>query len=520
MSKLSRRAFLENSMIAAAAAAAGSGGGLAARAADAVGGAGSGKVGPNDKIRIAVVGINGRGGSHIDSILRVPDFQLVAVADADPATYGKYAKTWAAKREKDSSFKDPEFVQDFRKLLENPNIDAVSFATPNHWHALNAIWSVQAGKDVYVEKPACHNVREGRLMVEFARKTGKMVQCGIQGRSTSGMRSAIEFIRSGKIGKITMVRSLCYKRRPSIGQNGAPAKVPEKMGDVGLDLWCGPAPKVVPVRKQFHYDWHWFWDTGNGDLGNQGPHELDRARWGLGKQELPKRVISLGGRLGYTDDAETANTQITLLEWDDVTMISEVRGLENTARDLPDARWADAKAVNKDKDGKPTKHGNLVAAIWYGTEGYGVTTGYGSATFFTPKGEKITSFNGGGDADHFINFAKAVRSRKHEDLNCDIEDGHLSSSLAHLGNISYRLGKPASAGEKVSAAARSKPFAEALERMEEHLKESGVKLDATPYKVGRELTFDPKAETFVGDKDADALLTREYRAGYAPPQKA
>ena len=195
-------------------------------------------------------------------------------------------------------------MQDIRRLLDDKSIDAISVATPNHWHALATIWACQAGKDVYVEKPVSHNVSEGRRMVEAARKYERIVQTGTQCRSHKGIQDAIDFLRSGKLGQIYMAKGLCYKPRGSIGHK-PDGPVP---ANVDYDIWLGPAPKRPFNPNRFHYNWHWNWDYGNGDLGNQGIHQMDLARWGLGKNELPKAVMASGGRFGYSDDGQTPNT--------------------------------------------------------------------------------------------------------------------------------------------------------------------------------------------------------------------
>jgi predicted dehydrogenase len=479
MSRFSRRRFLEDSMFAAAAAAAAASGGRFARAADE-----GKKAAPSDMLRVAVIGVNGRGMSHVGGFNR-KDAQVVAICDADEAAYGKAKKSIEGK-----GGKAPAFYQDIRKLLEDKNIDVVSIATPNHWHSLASIWAIQAGKDVYVEKPVSHNVREGRMLVEFARKHGKIVQTGSQSRSNPGMRQFIEAIQAGKIGKVSISRGLCYKHRESIGKVGTPAKPP---ATVNYDLWLGPATARTDVpRQRFHYDWHWQWEYGNGDIGNQGVHEMDKARWGLGKTTLPKSVISLGGRFGYEDDGETPNTEICWFDYGDSQLVFEVRGLETG-------------------DLKGAKVGN----IFYGSDGYGVSTNYSSGTLFDAKGEKVAHFDGG--ANHIENFIKAVRSRKHTDLTADIEEGHLSAALCHLGNISYRLGSPQPLGKRPSALAKNKDGQEAFARFESHLEENKIDFKKTQFRMGRELAFDAKSESFTNSKEANALLGRQYRKGFSLP---
>ncbi len=486
---ISRRDFVEQSLFAAAAAlATGSGFQTLSAAEEPV----ARKVGPNEKIRVATIGVNGQGGAHLGEWLKNPDVDLVAVCDCDPAAYQKHLP----------KFKDlkhpPRYEQDVRKLLEDKNIDAVSIATPNHWHALMAVWAMQSGKDVYVEKPCSHNVREGRVMTQWARKLGRMCQMGVQSRSMTGMRDTLAFIQSGKIGKVTHARAICYRRRDSIGLVDTPAPIPEGLD---FDLWAGPAPKVVPTRKRLHYDWHWVSATGNGDLGNQNPHELDKARWGLGKQELPKHVISLGGRLGYIDNGDVANSQVSIYQWDDALLISDVRGLPI-----------------KTPVTFGLKGGPFIGAanIWYGTEGYVVGPNYQSGVAFSNDGTEIGKWSGGEYQAHFANLVKAIRSRNYKDLHLDIEDGHLSSALAHLGNVSLARGKVVAAGTRPSEMSDNRHVTETLTSFEEHLKENGVDFNATKFHLGQALTIDPKTELST-DPDANRLFTREYRKGFELP---
>ncbi len=454
----------------------------------------SAKVGANDKIHVAVIGVNGRGKNHIAEWLRIPEVELVAICDCDPAAYESCVPRFKTLKQ------PPRYVKDVRKLLEDQSIDAVSIATPNHWHALMAVWAMQAGKDVYVEKPCSHNVREGRVITDWARKLGRMCQMGVQSRSMNGMRQALDFIHSGKIGKVSVARAICWKTRNSIGVADGPAPIPPGLD---FDLWCGPAPLVVPHRKRLHYDWHWFWETGNGDLGNQNPHELDKARWGLDKHELPKRVVSLGGRLGYIDDGQTANSQITICEWDDAMLISDVRGLK-----------IKTDTVYGQKRMRP---GDQAANIWYGTDGLVFASWYQDAIALSYKGEKLAEFHGGDEKAHYENFLKAVRSRNHKDLHLDIEEGHLSAAMAHLGNASLRTGKAVPEGTLPSRLAENKYAAETLASFEEHLKANNVDFNTTKLALGAELTIDPKAET-SDNKEANKLFTREYRKGYELPE--
>jgi predicted dehydrogenase len=440
----------------------------------------------NSQLRVAVIGLKGRGRDHLGGFAGRNNCIIATVCDCDTA----FADNSIKIVEK-AQGKAPKFEQDLRRVMEDKSIDIVSIATPNHWHALAAIWALQAGKDVYVEKPVSHNVSEGRRIVEAARKYNKICQTGTQSRTNAGMRQAITYVQSGKLGKVSLARGLCYKLRPSIGKVAGEQELPKT---IDYDLWCGPGPKKPLTRKNLHYDWHWTWDFGNGDLGNQGIHEMDKARWGLGKNELPKSVLSIGGRFGYVDDGETANTQICFFDYGDCHLIFEVRGLPS-------------------KDLQGAKVGN----IFYGSDGYLVCPSYDSGVVFSPKGEKIETFKGGGD--HYGNFVASVRSRKHTDLNADIVEGHLSSALCHLGNISYRLGSLVPFSTKAKAFGDDKETLESFRRMQEHLHDNKVPIDEGQYRLGRSLAINQKTEGFVNDKEADALLTREYRKGFEVPAK-
>lgn len=492
ISRITRRDFVENAILAATAALAT---GTAINRSLAEEAPSGRKVGPNDKLRVATIGCNGQGGAHLGEWLKNKDVDVVAVCDVDPAAFAKREGLFKSLPHK------PEYVQDIRRLLENKDIDAVSIATPNHWHAVMAVWAMQAGKDVYVEKPCSHNVHEGRVMTQWARKLGRICQMGVQSRSMTGMRDTLDFIHSGKLGKITHARAICYRGRPSIGLVETEAPIPPGLD---FDLWCGPAPKVVPKRKRLHYDWHWVGVTGNGDLGNQNPHELDKARWGLGKQELPKKVVSVGGRLGYIDNGDVANSQVTLYQWDDCTLISDVRGLP---------------IKTPVKFGLNTSGLKGACNLWYGTEGYAIGPNYNSGVAFDYDGKELGKWTGGEYQAHFANFVKAIRSRNYQDLHLDIEDGHLSSALAHLGNVSWRMGKVAPAGSRPSLMADNKHAQETFDSFEAHLKENNVNFDETKFYVGQELTIDPKTE-LSSDENANRLFTREYRKGYVLPEVA
>ncbi|MHC4756754.1 MAG: Gfo/Idh/MocA family oxidoreductase, partial [Planctomycetota bacterium] len=274
--------------------------------------------GANDDIRVAVVGFRGQGGGHIRRFLGIPGVKVVALCDVDKDIIAGQVAKFKERNEK------VDVYTDVRKLLEDKNIDAISIATPNHWHALISIWACQAGKDVYVEKPVSHNIYEGRKIVEAARKYDRIVQAGTHKRSDTILPEVFEYLQKGNIGKIKLARGFCYKSRKSIGKVTGVQQVPES---IDYNLWTGPAPLTPLMRERLHYNWHWVWPTGNGDFGNQGVHEVDLCRWVIGQNTLPENVISVGGRFGYDDDGTTPNTQISILDYKPVPIIFEVRGL-------------------------------------------------------------------------------------------------------------------------------------------------------------------------------------------------
>src|SRR4030095_11760605 len=340
----------------------------------------------------------------------------------------------------------PKAVQDLRRVFDDKSVDAVFVATPNHWHALAAIWAMQAGKDVYVEKPVSHNVSEGRRIVQVARKHGCICQGGTQNRSNGALAEAIKYIHDGKLGEVKLARSIVYGRRDSIGGPGQ-YEIP---GSVDYNLFAGPAPMSPLTRPKFHYDWHWFWNTGNGELGNNNIHSLDICRWGLGVTGLGRSVISYGGRLGYTDAAETPNTQVCIFDFGGKTIVAETRGLKT----------------------EPF-HPNFKSGwIFEGTKRIVADT-----SLFDLDGKLIRTFEGKSES-HFANFLKAVRSRKVSDLHADILEGHESTALCHVGNISYRLGHASAPGEIQKELGRlpvrDESLVETFERTCKHLQENGV----------------------------------------------
>ena len=412
-------------------------------------------MGANERVQVACIGVRGRGKSHIREFARDERSEVAAVVDIDQAVAER-----AAQQTLEHQKRKPAEYEDLRKMLENDSIDAVSVAAPNHWHALATIWSCQAGKDVYVEKPASHSIFEGRKMVEAARKYKRIVQVGHQSRSTQHKVRAIELLREGVIGKLYMARGLCFKRRKSIGAKSASPVPP----GVNYDLWLGPSQEIDFKENRFHYNWHWYWDFGNGDIGNQGVHEMDIARWGLGKEELPPAVYSSGGHYIYPDDQQTPNTQTAVFEYPDSQIVFEVRGL-----------ITGGEAGMQDKTGNM----NVVGNLFFGADGYMTVNHRGFATYLGEKREpgpamSFAEEQGWSSAGHFANFLDAVKSRKHTDLHCDVEVGHLSAALCHMANISYR--------------------------------------------TNRKLKFDAKTERFPGDDEANKLLKRDYREPFVVPR--
>jgi predicted dehydrogenase len=406
---------------------------------------------PSDRINVAVIGLRGRGRDHLNLYAAQRDARIAAICDIDDA---QLERATALTRQLNQP--DPTPFKDFRRLLDNKDIHAVSIATPNHWHALMTVWACQAGKDVYVEKPASHTLWEGRKMVEAARKYSRVVQVGMQSRTTHHKIKAVQRLRDGAIGQLYMAKGLCYKRRLPIGVSPDGSPPP----GVDYDTWLGPAQSYTFNEKKFHYNWHWFWATGNGDIGNQGVHEMDIARWGLGKDTLPRKVHSNGGLFG-SDDQETPNTQLAEFEYGDALLTFEVRGLLTGG------------------EGDLSREGpNYIGNLFFGTkgwmsldlDGYKIYTGEKNDLLEEMKYTESSKWDTG---PHVENFLHAVRTRNSKDLNADILEGHLSAGLVHMANISYR--------------------------------------------TGRKLVFDPNTETFPGDPEANALLKRNYRAPYTMP---
>jgi predicted dehydrogenase len=477
MSHLSRRTFLKTAGL----------GTLASLAPASVGRV----LGANDRIRIAIAGLNGRGGEHVKEWLAQKGVEITYLVDPDTRVFAKRLKQIGDKAR-------PQTIQDIRKALDDKNLDAVSIATPNHWHALMTVWACQAGKDVYVEKPCSHNVHEGRAAVAAARKYNRIVQHGTQSRSDPKWRGMAELVKSGRYGKLLVSRGLVYKwgggptTRGDLGFR--PTKAPPQ--ELDFDIWLGPAAKQSYHENLVHYRWHWFWDFGNGDIGNQGVHQMDIARWMIPGATLPKTALSLGGRIGFKDQGQTASTQLAVFDFGGPQVIFEVRGFKSKvypgAKDCDNVLHFEEGTVAGDK--------------------------------FTPKGKdqgeplpKMEADRGPGGGN-FGNFIAAVRSRKASDQNADILEGHYSCALIHLANASIRTGDPIPFESGSRVLNGNSDAAEALDRMEEHLaKECKLTLSDWKLTVGKKLTVEPTTAEVSNNAEANRLLTREYRAPFVVP---
>lgn len=363
---------------------------------------------PNGRIRLAIVGLNGRGRDHIAGFRSFPNLEIATICDVDEGILADAAATVEG-----LTGRRPAVETEYRKLLEDSSIDAVTIATPNHWHALQTIWACQAGKDVYVEKPCSHTVFESRQIVAAARKYGRIVQHGTQNRSESALREGISKMHAGAIGEVYLARAVCFKWRDSIGY-AAEGAVPN---GVHYDLWVGPAPMRPFTRNRFHYNWHWQWNYGNGEIGNQSVHEIDLARWGLGVQ-YPTLVSAVGAHALFNDDQETPNTLSANFEFD--------QGGKRKLLEVEIRPWITQPDT-----------GLTVGNLFYGSEGM-LRRDQGAYRIWMGREGRPLPERSGKD-DHFANFVAAVRSRNPAQLNAEIAEGAISADLVHLANISYRL---------------------------------------------------------------------------------
>jgi predicted dehydrogenase len=414
----------------------------------------------NDRVRVAICGLRGRGGDHLHNYAQIKGVEIAALCDIDESILSRRL----AQIEKMGLPKSNTYV-DVRKLLEDKSIDAISIATPNHWHSLMAIWACQAGKDVYVEKPCSHNLWEGKQLVKAAQRYNRVVQHGTQTRSAGAVREAVAKMKEGLIGEIYMARGLCFKWRDTIGRTPVSA-VP---AGVDYDLWTGPAPLHDFTKNRFHYNWHWFWDYGNGDLGNQGTHQIDVARWGLGLG-FPTKVSAMGGHFLFDDDQQTPNDLNCSFEFDHAD--GKRRMINFEVRHWITNHEAE---IGTPALGAPHER-NTIGDIFYGSNGYLSTGDEDAATYRVWSGRdgqpQKPVQNGNAELHHFQNFIDCVRSRNLADLHAPIEEGHISCAMMHLANASYRL--------------------------------------------GRTLNCNPETQEVIGDDEANRLL-REDERGYRPP---
>jgi predicted dehydrogenase len=502
MKTITRRKFLNSSMTA----------GLALGMPRIVLGAegSSRSPGPNDTMSVAVIGlgsttavggVGGRGHQLIPRVREVPGAKIVALCDVDQAHLDREARPFKDRGEEVATY------HDLRRVFDDKNIDAVVIALPNHWHALATVWACQAGKDVYVEKPFSYNIWEGRQMVAAARKYGRMVEVGTQNRSSTLLRRTFDYLRSGEIGSIRYAHALVYRARDGIGTVNTPTPLPASLD---YDLWCGPAPKTPLMRKQLHYEWHWFWATGNGEMGNNGIHVIDLCRWALGQNQPPPRAMSIGGRFAFNDCGDTANTHIALLDYQPAPLICEIRNVR----------------VSKSPDAMGRFRNQNRGLVIDCEGGYFAGDASGGA-LFDKQGKKIKDFpdDGGSkglETSHMSNFVAAVRSRKASDLTAEALLGHHSATCCHMANVSHRLGKQARPEVIQETIRANRDLSEAFERCREYLRENEVNLDTTPAVLGPWVTFDSKQERFVDDfaDQANALSQREYRPPFVVPKIA
>ncbi len=449
----------------------------------------------NEDIRVAVLGLGGKGRHHVNLLQSMAGIRLVALCDVDPRRLDEQVQ----KCPKVFSHTDP------RAVLDRKDIDAVVIATPDHWHALLAIWACQAGMDVYVEKPVSHNIQEGRKIVEAAAKYHRIIQSGLQYRSDEGLHQAAEFIRQGQIGKPVWGHVVWYEQRGSIGK--VAAYTPDWLD---YDLYCGPA-EVMPLRrKELHYDWHWVWSTGTGDLGNSGVHAFDVCRWFAGVSGLPRRAACLGGRFGVNDAGDTPNTQLTLLEFPEIPIIIENRNLpiRSGIKGMDNYRQVQEGVILQCEQG-----------YFAGLRGGGWA--------YDLHGKKLKQFVGDGGAKHHANFFQAVRTRNAGLLNAPIAEGHISSACCHLGNLSYRLGRPSEPDDLRKVAGENREAAETIDRLIQHLRANDVDTSQFRMSAGPWLTIDSQTQEITATDGPDSsqklekakrLAQGSYRAPFVIPE--
>lgn len=450
----------------------------------------------NDRIRVAVAGLAGRGRAHVQAFASMPAVEVACLVDPDERTWASQIR--AVERLTGTT---PAVTPDVRWALDDPEIDVLAIATPDRWHAPMTIWACDAGKDVYVEKIFSHNVWEGRIAVEIACAKRRIVQHGAQRRSLARLGAVIDFISSGKHGRLRSARAICYRPRDCIGFQPlqvAPAKL-------NYDLWLGPASPRTYHDNLLNRNWHFFWDVGTGEVGAQAVHQLDVARWAMGDPDHPRRVSCVGGRFGYVDQAETPNTLVASYEFGDQELVLEIRGLPSD----PYAGWVPSHL----------NHAKMVGNVFYLDGGVVVDE------FFFANGSERPERIGPGEASGedlhsrslFDNFIQVVRHRRTEELISSPEQGHRSAVLCHLANISYRLGTPNQLREEEAPFQRSERANGAWRDTVAHLVDNNVDCSDTQYVVGEPLEFDAASETFVGAPEANALLVDTYRDPFTIP---
>ena len=465
-------------------------------AAGVAGVAACGRVlGANSDIRVAVIGLGGKGRQHVRVFQGLPGVRVAALCDVDPKRLAERV------RECDGAFSHT----DPRRILDRDDVDAVVIATPDHWHALLAVWACQAGKDVYVEKPVSHNIWEGRQIIAAATRYERVVQAGTQYRSDEGLKDAAEYIRQGHLGKVLWGHVVWYERRGSIGK-----VAPHTPDWLDYDLYCGPAP-IKPLRREkLHYDWHWVWATGTGDLGNSGIHAFDVCRWFAGHVGLPARALGLGGRFGADDAGETPNTQLTLLDYNSAPILIENRNLPT-------------RAGSKTMD---HQRGIREGVMLQCEDGYFAGL-RGGGWMYDSQGRRVKQFVGDGGGNHQANFIQAVRDRKPDILNAPIQEGHISSACCHLGNLSYRLGQPAEHRNIMQAIDGFPQAGEAVQSLEQHLRANDVDLDRNRMTLGPWMTLDRAtgavrqvngAASSERVEQANRLVRGAYRSPFVVPE--
>ncbi len=437
----------------------------------------------NGDIRVAVIGLGGKGKSHVKGLLQEAGARLVALCDVDPKRLQVQVDVAKEKSVTPFTATDP------RKILERKDVDAVVIATPNHWHAVLAVWGCRAGKDVYVEKPVSHSMWEGAQIVAAARQYNRIVQGGTQYRSDQGLRAAAAWIKEGHIGRPRSAHVVWFEQRDAIGKSA-----PYKPDDLDYDLYCGPAPVEPLTRPRLHYDWHWVWSTGAGDLGNSGVHPIDACRMLAGVTGLPHRVMCLGGRFGFNDAGQTPNTQLTLIESPDFRMMVENRNLPQK----PGVKAMDQFRGIREGFALDCEGGSFVGLR-------------GGGWIYDREGNRVRQFPGDAGSKHMANFLAAVRSRRMADLNAPIVEGHHSSSVCHLGNMSWRLGRSAPVRACREAVAKHAEAAETLDVLEKHLVANGVSLEKDPFVLGPWLEVDRTAESIAAVSGGDGGLLASAR---------